>query len=293
MTKYAERANMKLGLISSAWLGSRVGTAEGIRKTREIGFDCIDIFADPLEIDIRERRLIKDTCLENGLPVISLPCVALGLGDFNYAVRRFHVDRAKRYLEFCYELEAKNLLLVLGDYIWQQEVIPPHDQWNWATESVRELGEFASALKLEIAIELEPFHYSLIKDLVEMERFLDDVGLPAVQANIDISHLALTSTPADQVKNLRDRIAHVHISDCDGKKHGDLPPGRGVVEFIPYLEAIRDTGFDGAVSIELEYSPDPDRIVEWVQEAYRETDSLLRRLHLRGPVKGSPAAAKI
>ena len=53
---------MKLGLISSAWLGSHVGTAEGIRRTREIGFDCIDIFADPLEIDIQERRLIKDSC---------------------------------------------------------------------------------------------------------------------------------------------------------------------------------------------------------------------------------------
>jgi sugar phosphate isomerase/epimerase len=283
---------MKLGLISSAWLGSRVGTAEGIRKTREIGFDCIDIFADPLEIDIQERRLIKDSCLASGLPVISVPCVALGLGDFNYAVRRFHVDRAKQYLEFCYELEAKNLLLVLGDYIWQQEVIPPQDQWKWAADSVRELGEFASTLKLEIAIELEPFHYSLIKDLLEMERFLDDVGLPAVQANIDISHLALSGTPADKVKNLRERIAHVHISDCDGKKHGDLPPGRGVVEFIPYLEAIRDTGFDGAISIELEYSPDPDRIVEWVQEAYRETDTLLRGLQLRETGETKPSSHK-
>jgi len=50
---------MKLGLISSAWLGSPVGTAEGIRLTKEIGFDTIDIFADPMEIDIRERRLIS------------------------------------------------------------------------------------------------------------------------------------------------------------------------------------------------------------------------------------------
>ena len=57
---------MKLGLINSAWLGSPVGTAEGIRKTKEIGFDTIDIFADPLEIDIKERKLIKDTCREVG-----------------------------------------------------------------------------------------------------------------------------------------------------------------------------------------------------------------------------------
>ena len=63
---------MKLGLINSAWLGTSVTTAEGIRKTKEIGFDTIDIFADPLDIDIKERRLIKDTCREVGLPVISV-----------------------------------------------------------------------------------------------------------------------------------------------------------------------------------------------------------------------------
>jgi D-psicose/D-tagatose/L-ribulose 3-epimerase len=40
---------MKLGLINSAWLGSPVGTADGIRHTKEIGFDTIDISADPLD----------------------------------------------------------------------------------------------------------------------------------------------------------------------------------------------------------------------------------------------------
>ncbi len=53
---------MKLGLINSAWLGPAVGTAEGIRLTKEIGFDSIDIFADPLDIDVKERKLIKDEC---------------------------------------------------------------------------------------------------------------------------------------------------------------------------------------------------------------------------------------
>jgi len=122
---------MKLGLINSAWLGSPVGTAEGIRRTRQIGFDTIDIFADPLEIDIKERRMIRDTCRDERLPVVSVVCVALGLTDFNTPVRRFHIDRARRYLELGYELNAGNLLLVVGEYIWQQEVIKPEDQWRW------------------------------------------------------------------------------------------------------------------------------------------------------------------
>lgn len=272
---------MKLGLINSAWLGSPVGTAEGIRRTKEIGFDTIDIFADPLEIDIRERGLIKDTAAEAGLPIISVCCVALGLVDLNASVRKFHAIRVKRYLDFVYELRAKNLLLVLGEYVWQQEVITPQDQWKWAVENTRKLGEYAARLDIEIAIELEPFHQSLVNDIKKMRKFLDDVDHPAVRANLDISHLALSSVEAGQIASLKDRIAHVHFSDCDGKRHGDLPPGRGVVNFPAYLAALRDTGFDGTVSIELEYSPDPSQIVEWVSEAYRETDKLMQDAGIR------------
>jgi D-psicose/D-tagatose/L-ribulose 3-epimerase len=272
---------MKLGLISSAWLGSPISTAEGIKRTREIGFDTIDIFADPTEIDIRERRLIKDTCRSVGIPVVATVCCALGIADFNTTVRRFHVQRAKAYLDLAYELEGKNTLLVLGEYLWQQEVIPPAAQWDWAVAHTRELGEYAASLGLEIAIELEPFRLSLIKDLPCMLRFLDDVGHPAVKANVDVSHLALSSTRPEDVVQLAGRIAHVHFSDCDGKVHGDLPPGRGVVDFPPYLRALKDAGFDGTISIELEYSPDPSKIVEWVTEAYEQTDKLMQAQQLR------------
>jgi sugar phosphate isomerase/epimerase len=272
---------MKLGLINSAWLGSPVGTAEGIRLTKEIGFDTIDIFDDPTEIDIRQRRLIKDTCREVKLPVVSTVCCALGIADFNTPVRRFHVARAKAYLDLAYELEGRNLLLVLGEYIWQQEVIAPIAQWNWAVEHVRELGDYAARLGLEVALELEPFQLSLVNDLPKMVRFLDDVGHPAVKANVDVSHLALAHTAPAELAGLAGRIAHVHFSDCDGTKHGDLPPGRGVVDFPPYLEALKATGFNGTVSIELEYSPEPEKIADWVREAYTATDRLMQAAAIR------------
>jgi len=272
---------MKLGLISSAWLGSPVGTAEGIRLTKEIGFDTIDIFADPMEIDAKEQRLIRDSCVRAGLPVISTVCCALGIADFNTPVRRFHVARARRYLDQCYYLEGRNLLLVLGEYIWQQEVIAPKAQWDWALEGVRELGDYAAGLGLEVALELEPFQLSIINTLDRMVKFLDDLSHPAVKANVDVSHLALAHTPASELSRLRGRIAHVHFSDCDGKKHGDLPPGRGVVDFPPYLAALRDAGFQGTVSIELEYSPEPAKIADWVREAYSSTDAMMKALGIR------------
>lgn len=273
---------MRLGLINSAWAQTGRDTAWGIRKTKEIGFDSIDIFADPLDIDVRERRRIRVECAAQQLPIVSVCCVAVGLIDFNPSVQRFHLDRVRKYLDLVYELEGRNLLLVLGEYIWNREVIPPAEQWRLGVEHCRRLAEYAETLGLKIALELEPFPLSLLNSVDNMCRFLDDVQHPACCANIDVSHLQLAHVAPEELRRLQGRAIHVHISDCDGKVHGDLPPGRGVVDFLPYLREIKALEMDGAVSIELEYAPEPDRIEDWVREAYTATDALLRQVGLRG-----------
>lgn len=272
---------MQLGLINSAWVQANQPTIYGLQKTKELGFDTVDIFVDPLDIDVKERRLIKDECDRLQLPIVSIACVATGLIDFNPSVQRFHLERVKKYLDLAYEYEAKNVLLVLGEYIWNQEVIPAEVQWQTGVNHCRQLGDYASGLGLQIALELEPFALSLVNSVDSMVRFLDDCNHPAVQANIDISHLLLANVAPEELRRLRGKAIHVHISDCDGKKHGDLPPGRGVVPFDPYLREIKDLGIEGAVSIELEYSPEPDKITEWVAEAYHSTARLMRQAGLR------------
>ncbi len=272
---------MKLGLINSAWVQANQPTEVGLRKTKEIGFDTVDIFLDPLDASIVERQSIRRTCEELDLPIVSIACVAVGLIDFNPSVQRFHMERVEAYLDLAYEYRARNVLLVIGEYIWNREVIPPAEQWELGVSSVRDLGEYAAELGLEIALELEPFKLSLINDVDSMVRFLDDVDHPAVKANIDISHLVLSGVKPEELRRLAGRTAHVHISDCDGKVHGDLPPGRGVVPFAPYLEEIKQLGIDSAISLELEYAPEPDKIVEWVTEAYEATDKLMQAAGLR------------
>ena len=135
---------------------------------------------------------------------------------------------------------------------------------------------------MDLALELEPFRLSLLNNVHEMVRFVDDCKHPRVRANIDVSHLVLSDSSPLDLKKLKGKAVHVHISDCDGKVHGDLPPGRGIVKFEPYLQAIKELKMSGAVSIELEYSPDPKRIVEWVTEAYVQTDRLMQTAGLRG-----------
>ena len=274
---------MKLGMINSAWEQHGVSLVDGLKQTKALGFDCVDIFQDPLDPGAGDRiRDTRKTCDELDLPIVSVVGVSVGLIDFNPSVRKFHLDRSKAYLDMGVALGAENYLIVIGEYIWNKEVIPPEEQWQFGVECLQELGHYAGDRGLEIVVELEPFDMALVKNIAEMKRFLADVDVPSVKANIDISHMVLSDSPPESLSELRGLSGHVHISDCDGKVHGDLPPGRGVVPFVPYLEAIKDLEFDGAISLELEYSPQPDKIVEWVREAYEATDKLMQQVGLRG-----------
>ena len=273
---------MKLGIINSAFAQVGVDTATGLKHIARIGFDCVDIFTEAMTISAEERRIIASTCEKEGLPIMSLPVVATGLVDFNEPVREFHVTRCKRFIDLATGFGAKNLLLVLGEYLWQREVIRAADQWGWAIETCRILGDYAGQKKLDIALELEPFRMSLLNSTGEMARFIDECAHPHVRANIDVSHCVLSDSGPDSLGQLKGKAIHVHISDCDGKVHGDLPPGKGIVKFSPYLQAIKELEIDGVVSIELEYAPEPARIVEWVEDAYRETDRIMQLAGLRG-----------
>jgi sugar phosphate isomerase/epimerase len=273
---------MKLGIINSAFEQAGVDTATGLGHVARIGFDCVDIFTEAVGLPKREVRLIADTTAKLGLPIVSVPVVAVGLIDFNAPVRNFHVERCRKFIDLAKTWCAQNVLVVLGEYIWQREVISPGAQWQWAIESCRRLGDYAGQSGVDLALELEPFRLSLLNNVDSMVRFIDECAHPRVRANIDVSHLVLSDTSPHEVRRLKGRAIHVHISDCDGKVHGDLPPGRGVVKFAPYLQAIKELEIDGAVSIELEYSPEPSKIVEWVEEAYRETARLMDLAGLRG-----------
>ncbi|MCS1412000.1 MAG: L-ribulose-5-phosphate 3-epimerase UlaE [Verrucomicrobia subdivision 3 bacterium] len=274
---------MRLGIINSAFSQAGVDTATGLKHISRIGFDCVDISTEAVGITKKEVSLVGKTCERLGLPIVSLPVVAVGLIDFNDPVREFHVERCKKFINLAKQWGADNILLVLGEYIWQREVIPSQVQWDWAVETCRCLGDYADKKKIDIALELEPFRLSLLNNVSAMAAFVKDCKHPRVKVNIDVSHLVLSDTAPSDLKALKGKAIHVHISDCDGKVHGDLPPGRGVVKFIPYLQAIKDLQIDGVVSIELEYSSDPQRIVPWVEEAYRETAKRMEMVGLRTP----------
>src|SRR5207249_7972911 len=103
---------MKLGIINSAFHQVGIDTAAGLKHVSRIGFDTVDVFTEAMGISKQEVRLVSRTAEKLGLPIISLPVVAVGLIDFNEPVREFHVQRCKKFIDLAHAWAARNILLV-------------------------------------------------------------------------------------------------------------------------------------------------------------------------------------
>src|SRR6266700_453562 len=90
---------MKLGIINSAFQQVGIDTAAGLKHISRIGFDCVDVFTEAVGISKKEVTQVAHTAEKLGLPIVSLPVVAVGLLDFNKPVRAFHVALCRKFLD--------------------------------------------------------------------------------------------------------------------------------------------------------------------------------------------------
>lgn len=110
---------------------------------------------------------------------------------------------------------------------------------------------------------LEPEPGMAVATLAQFDTLRTALGSSAPSLTLDVGHLYVDGAPAekclqiDPVETLRDRgggCAQVHLEDMRWGVHEHLPPGEGDVDFPGVLEALRASGYGGAVCFELSRS---------------------------------------
>lgn len=140
-------------------------------------------------------------------------------------------------------------------------------------EGCRAVTEYAGTLGIETMIEN---HGTFCQESSRVERVIEEVGDPNFGALIDIGNfLCADEAPEMAVGRLAPFVKHVHVKDFHFKSgNGFEPPdgffktrggnflrgaivGHGCVPLIQCMRIIKDSGYDGFVSIEFEGIEDP------------------------------------
>ena len=261
---------------------ARIGKA-GFRATELIAWnrEALDQYYRPAEV-ARLRRVLAD----EGMALSQFVVDNRGAASGDAAVRARAVDMFKRGVEVAADLGSPIVNTVTHlPFEMQFPAITdrPHVQtfsypvesgldwdrnWNEYVQTLRTCADFAEEAGLAYSLEPHPFRYGA--NIEGLLRLLDAVGSAALGVNLDPSHLfPVGDLPHVAIYRLAPHVLHCHFSDNDGETNVHWRPGMGKIDWLHVLRALRDTGFDGVVSLEFEDVPGVSRGVEDVPGVHR------------------------
>lgn len=252
--------------------------AEGFRLAAEIGYEGVELapftlgdpgapggrtLSDARELSADGRRRIAGLAADAGLEVVGLHWLLAKTAGFHLtspdlAVRHATADYLAALAVLCADLGGK--VLVLGSP--QQRNLLPGVPLAEATDHAAEvLGAALPVYEdrgVTLALEpLGPAEGDFLNTAAEAAALADRLGSPACRLHLDVKAMASEGTPiVELVREFASRAAHFHANDPNL-----LGPGMGEVDFPPIYEALRESGYDGWVSVEVfRYEPTPEAI---------------------------------
>jgi len=257
---------LKLSL--SSFIYYNYSLEDAIRHTADAGFDGIDIWGGrphAYRQDLSEKELNNLNILINdvGLSVASfIPAqfrYPTCLCSPNETIRKDSVRYIQDSIETAAALGAPVVSVCPGHTLNGQS---QEDAFQRLGESLWEICQFAARHKIQIAVEpADLYETDLLNTCIETLQFVRELDLTNLGVLMDNGHSnVMGEAAADAVKKLGDKLFHVHLDDNDGLRDQHLVPGDGKFDFIPFIQTLRDIGYDGFLGVELgwDYTIDPD-----------------------------------
>ncbi|MGN0172449.1 MAG: sugar phosphate isomerase/epimerase family protein [Acutalibacteraceae bacterium] len=212
-----------------------------------LGVDTAEVFVNThSEVTPAFTALLKERANAAGLHIRSLHPYTSAFEPyllFSAYERRFEdgLSVFSALFEAAAALGADYLILH-GD---REAGVLPAEQSIERFERVYDLGQrYGVTLLQENVVRFRASSPDYVKT---MRRLLGDKA----QFTLDLKQCRRSGVAlSDMIDAMRGAIRHVHISDYNSG-HDCLPPGTGDEDFSAVLRALKDSGFDGALIIEL------------------------------------------
>lgn len=255
---------MQLAFSTNAYLNHSF--AETARRLARIGYRGVEIMADvphawPAYLLPEQKLAIRAALDENRLAISNVNAFMMHAvndprqkywhpswiePDVHY--RRIRIDHTTRCLTLAKELGAPCITTEPGGPV---EGRPWGECLKLFVEMLKPVVEHAEKVGVPLLVEPEPD--LLIETADQYLEFAGHIQSPMLRLNFDIGHFyCVKDDPAATVHKLKDHIGHVHLEDIAATRvHHHLIPGEGVIDFKSTLQALKDVGYDGWVTIEL------------------------------------------
>jgi sugar phosphate isomerase/epimerase len=171
--------------------------------------------------------------------------------------RRVRIDHTRRALSLCAELGAPHITTEPGGPLAKGQ--GRQDAIDLFVEVLKPLAEHAHSVGVLLLLEPEPG--LLLETTDQFLEVAERLNAPSVGLNFDVGHAFCVHEDLPRaIAKLAPHTRHYHLEDIAATRvHHHLVPGTGAIDFPEVISAIRQTGYDGWLTVELyPFVDDPD-----------------------------------
>ncbi|MCB2180970.1 MAG: sugar phosphate isomerase/epimerase [Desulfobulbaceae bacterium] len=272
---------MKFAFSSNAF--RKYSLIETIKILSDIGYEGIEIMADrphafPPDLFPDDIAALKKTLRDCNMQVSNINAFMLhAIGDtwhpswieVDEELRRQRVEHTKDCIRLAASLGVASISTEPGGPLDGMDEKKGRELF---LDGLMEVQELARRENIRVLIEPEPD--LLIENSTQFIDFFKLLDPHVFGLNFDIGHFfCVGEDPAFLVEKMAGCTGHYHLEDIAASRvHHHLLPGQGAIDIAGVLHAIKESDYNGFVTVEL--YPYEDRPIETAREALRFLENL-------------------
>ncbi len=260
---------MKLAYSSNAYRRSSI--TEAMERISRLGYAGMELMADvphawPATLSDAQMGEIRKRLEGAGLGLSNINAFMMSAVQDFWHPSWIEKDAAFRRLRIQHTLASLRLARKLGATCITTEPGGPlpegmsrKNALDIFVDGLQEVLPRAQDEGVMLLVEPEPG--LLIENADQFLELAQRIASPMFGLNFDVGHFFCVGDPLPEtIHRLKRWIRHYHFEDIAATRvHEHLVPGRGAIDFDAVLSAIRGTGYDGWLTVELyPYLDDPD-----------------------------------
>lgn len=213
-------------------------------------FDSIEIhipspdLVDPVRL--KEYIQSKGMCASSIGTGLAAAYEHLTLTSRDRDIRRRAIERLMRQCDLGAQLDCP---VVIGS---MRGMVEPEDTYaevhGRMVESVKRLMDYGDNLGVDVVVEaIDRSETNYIRTADEVLELIGLVGSSHLKVHLDTFHMNIEELDWEKpVLACGDKLGHVHVAD-----NTRLYPGSGMIDFMPFLRALKKIGYDRSLVFEI------------------------------------------
>src|SRR6266849_1321102 len=247
---YNKEETMRLGFNGATTQTADLAT--DIRVAGQAGYDVIELRDGKLDQFLAHGSLddVRRMLREAGVAAWTINAISR-VGVDGAAGTARAVARCRELSRYAQAIECPWVLVVPGPTEGRTDAQVTSD----TVATLREMADAAAEFGISVAFEFMGFPWAAVRDVAGAWAIVQQANLGII---VDTAHFYAGGSTLESIKEVDpNRLVVLHINDVEDVPKPDITdghrlyPGEGVIPLQDILGAVRATGWDGVLSVEL------------------------------------------